>query len=838
MKNNKKLLIIGWDAADWTIINELMAKGMMPALKSVMQRGVSGYIATLDPPVSPMLWTTIATGKRPFEHGILGFIEPNEDNTDLRPVHSTSRKVKAFWNILNQQGYTMNIVGWWPSHPAEPINGCMVSNFYPFEASEKPDAPWPLINGTISNKQYTEILAGLRIHRAELTYAHILPFVHDMHKVDQKTDPRLGQIAKIITHNSSFHAATTWLMENTQWDVTAVYYDLIDHLSHVGMKFRPPRKDNINREMFEIYKHVVDGAYIFQDMMLERKLQLAGNDCAVMILSDHGFHSGAMRPKYIPNEPAGPINEHAPFGMFCFAGDGIKKNEKLYGASLLDVLPTLLHWLGLPVGKDMEGKVLLEAFSNPQPVNYIPSWEDNNEGYSAQHEENKRIDVIANYEAMAQLAELGYIEQAGEDVKKRIDASITETKFYLARSYADAAKWDEALQLLEDLCENIRPDIHRYRIAYIQTLINKKIFKKALQQLDKLIESGYKTEGFINYLYGRIYAAMHQPRKAIIYYLKGLDTFTKAPEIHFQLGLNYMLIRDYRAALNHFNESLKLQPENVMSIYGKGLVYYKTKQYEQAINTLLDAIELKKFFPAAHYQLGETLFETEYYEDAANAYETVCSQLPNNIKARKRLLEIYKHYLPDSKKYNEHLEVIENKIKQSIIVVSGLIGSNASLIVQLLKQFDYEVLHDNFQHPYFGEYSYSKVYQQEGKWDWIEQACGKVIKVEANYLFKLPDNFNYKLIYITRDKIELAKIQAELKNKTSKGISLENLILNEQQEQNLEEWVFNKPNMDLLFIDYKTLISNTEEELEKIESLLETTLDRSKMILHKLPINK
>jgi tetratricopeptide (TPR) repeat protein len=324
---------------------------------------------------------------------------------------------------------------------------------------------------------------------------------------------------------------------------------------------------------------------------------------------------------------------------------------------------------------------------------------------------------------------------------------------------------------------------------------------------------------------------MHQPRKAIASFLKSLETSSKAPEIHFQLGLHYILIRNYTAALNHFNESLHLHPENVFALYGKGMVYYKTAQYEQAINTFLDAIELKKFFPAAHFQLAETLMQIEAYNDAAVAYETVCSQLPNNLKARKRLMEIYKHYLPDDAKYKIHREAIESKIKQSIIVVSGLIGSNASLLVKILNQAGYEVWHDDFKHPYFGEFSYSKVYDKEGTWDWIQQACGKVIKVEANYLFKLPDNFNYKLIYINRDKIELSKIQAALKNMPDRGFSMQNLILNRQQEENLEEWVFNKPNIDLVFIDYKNLIINTEEELEKIESLLETELNRAQMIL-------
>ena len=58
-----KVLLIGWDAADWKIINPLMDAGMMPALESLVNNGVMGNLATLDPPLSPMLWTSISTGK-------------------------------------------------------------------------------------------------------------------------------------------------------------------------------------------------------------------------------------------------------------------------------------------------------------------------------------------------------------------------------------------------------------------------------------------------------------------------------------------------------------------------------------------------------------------------------------------------------------------------------------------------------------------------------------------------------------------------------------------------------------------------------------------------------
>ena len=124
----KKVLLIGWDAADWKVINPLLDAGMMPSLEKLINEGVMGNLATLNPPLSPMLWTSIATGMRAYKHGIHGFTEPNPDAGGIRPVSNSSRKVKSIWNVLNQNGYKSNVIGWWPSHPAEPINGVMVSN--------------------------------------------------------------------------------------------------------------------------------------------------------------------------------------------------------------------------------------------------------------------------------------------------------------------------------------------------------------------------------------------------------------------------------------------------------------------------------------------------------------------------------------------------------------------------------------------------------------------------------------------------------------------------------------------------------------------------------------
>src|ERR1700709_2311201 len=102
--SSPRLLVVGWDAADWKVIDPLLARGELPNVARLVREGVRGNLATLYPALSPMLWTSIATGKRPGKHGIHGFTEPTPDGLAVRPVSNLGRKTKAFWNILNQHG--------------------------------------------------------------------------------------------------------------------------------------------------------------------------------------------------------------------------------------------------------------------------------------------------------------------------------------------------------------------------------------------------------------------------------------------------------------------------------------------------------------------------------------------------------------------------------------------------------------------------------------------------------------------------------------------------------------------------------------------------------------
>ena len=141
LTTKRKVLLIGWDAADWEHITPLLEEGLMPTLDALIDRGVMGNLATLQPILSPMLWNSVATGKLADKHGIHGFIEPDPVNGGARPYTSTSRKCKALWNILSQSGLSSNIIGWWASHPAEPIKGNVVTNAFG-EVRFDPEKGW------------------------------------------------------------------------------------------------------------------------------------------------------------------------------------------------------------------------------------------------------------------------------------------------------------------------------------------------------------------------------------------------------------------------------------------------------------------------------------------------------------------------------------------------------------------------------------------------------------------------------------------------------------------------------------------------------------------------
>jgi len=703
----KKVLLIGWDAADWKVINPLMDQGLMPTLEDFVNHGVMGNIATLRPILSPMLWNSIATGKRADKHGILGFMEPDPQTGGVRPVTSTSRKVKALWNILTQRGYKSHVLGWFAGHPAEPINGISVSDLFPYAVGPL-DKEWPVPPGAVHPESLRDTFAKLRMHPAEVTEAAILPWIPKAGQIDQEKDKGLQSFAKILSENCSIHNAATWILQNEEWDFLAVYYNGIDHFCHGFMHFHPPQLPGIPEDKFEIYKEVVNGAYRFHDMMLETLLQLAGPDATVILCSDHGFHSDHLRPMGIPNEPAGPAIQHRPFGIVCMKGDHIKQDERIYGATLLDITPTVLTLFGLPVGEDMDGRVLVQAFDEPPAITRIPSWE-NEAGECGMHPSDLRMDPAAAQAVLQQFVALGYIQEPSEDQNKAVETAVREQQYNLACMYLDSRRPHDALPILEELWKKW-PDQARFAqyLAQCYLALRKRAEAKAI--LEELINNPPKPappkkkagaaaqdaheqpetppevreevpqevqkeevqnaeapqpapdakpvpRPWADLLMGIIHFEENDMDAALSSLLRAESADPRLPDLHLRIGEVYLRQRRSDDAERAFQKALDIDGDSPAAHLGLAMVHLRKRRNEQAAEQALQAVGLQHFLPMGHFYLGVALARLGHRERAALAFETSLTMLPGLVAAHRWLAALYQQAGGDPGKAARHREI-------------------------------------------------------------------------------------------------------------------------------------------------------------------------------------
>ena len=623
----KKVLLIGWDAADWKVINPLLDQGLMPTLDDFINHGVMGNLATLRPILSPMLWNSIATGKRANKHGIHGFMEPDTQNGGIRPVSSTSRKVKAIWNILTQRGYKTHVLGWFAGHPAEPINGISISDLYPY-ATAPPDKPWALPPGAVHPESLRDTFAELRMHPGDVTEAAILPWIPRAAEIDQEKDKGLMSFAKILSENCSIHNAATWILQNEPWDFLAVYYNGIDHFCHGFMHYHPPRMEGIPEERYEIYKDVVNGAYRFHDMMLETLLNLAGPDATVLLVSDHGFHSDHLRPRGIPAEPAGPAVQHRPFGIFCMKGAHVQQDERIYGATLLDVTPTILTLFGLPVGADMDGRVLVQAFDEAPEITRIPSWEQE-PGECGMHPSDLRMDPAAAQAVLQQFVALGYVQPPSEDQTKAVASAVREANYNLARDYLDCGRPDDALPLLEDLAKN-DPKQTRFQMHLAQCYLALSRRADAKQILEALIiadlnppepeaekgEQANQPEG--------VPETEAQPAE-----IPGIETpIIAAPEAPPQTAIPEAPAEAQSPEVQALDTpapegapSPKQPNPRPWADLLMGVIHFEEGNMEEALASLLKAEQSDPRLPNLHLRIGETYLRQKRTDDADRAFQ-------------------------------------------------------------------------------------------------------------------------------------------------------------------------------------------------------------------------
>lgn len=179
-----------------------------------------------------------------------------------------------------------------------------------------------------------------------------------------------------------------------------------------------------------------------------------------------------------------------------------------------------------------------------------------------------------------------------------------------------------------------------------------------------------------------------------------------------------------------------------------------------------------------------------------------------------------------------------NSSDQAVIIVSGLPRSGTSMMMRMLSEGGLPVLTDERRRPDDdnpGGYFELEVVKQlrEGNSAWLKDANGKVVKVISSLLEFLPDDYHYKVIFMERDSRETLASQKKMLDHRGQESKLSDHEMEQQFRNHLsamKPWLVRKPNMEVLYVNYNTLMAEPGPFCEQITRFLGLPLDQSQML--------
>ena len=459
-----RVLVLGLDGMDPRTIDLLMAEGKMPNFARLRQGGAYGTLRSIPPLLSPIIWTTIATGKTADQHGIGHFTATDPTTGEELPVTSGMRRVQALWNMLTEESRSVAVVGWWATWPPETVNGAMVSDHtgYHFlfeegfsdDESAAADGAAKMHPASLE----TEIMPLLR-RPSTLTYDEVARFVD----VDRPTFERNADFEDELTHfrwalatAGSYRDIGLKLWHEQQPDLGMVYIEATDSTSHLfGHLFRAENLAGALASQQEKYGRAVEEMYVFADEMVGTYLDALDDNTTLMVLSDHGFDLGALHDDPSKAGDMRRVSErfHNEEGILYLYGRGVKAGARLDQAGILDIAPTVLGLLDLPAARDMPGRMLTEALHGVDEPIRVATYETDSaltasSGRSADDPAVAR-DSAVDEATLARLRSLGYLGGDSKDadaglVSPRGDRNLAAIHFE-AGNYREAAKLYKSL---------------------------------------------------------------------------------------------------------------------------------------------------------------------------------------------------------------------------------------------------------------------------------------------------------------------------------------------------------------------------------------------------------
>ena len=616
-----RVLVLGLDGMDPQTIDLLMSEGKMPNFARLRQEGAYGRLVSQKPLLSPIIWTTIATGKGPEEHGIGHFVAISEETGEQLPVTSSMRKVKALWNIATEAGRTVATVGWWATWPPEQVDGHVVSDHtaYHFlfegaftggEGDDSGDRTYP--------PDLFERLSPLLRRPEDLGADELSPFVEvPTEELEAPFDfqNELAHFCWALATAKSYRDVGLTLWREERPDLELVYIEGVDSSSHLfGHLFRAQDLGGELAKQQAKYGQTVEQMYLFADRLLGEYLDALDDRTTLVVLSDHGFELGALHDDPSKTRDLRRVSErfHKLEGILYLYGNQIKANTRIDRPSILDVTPTVLALLGAPVGDDMPGRILSESFREPVEVARIATWE----GAGGSRNVEQAELGPAQRAQLQHLESLGYLGgSSGDDPSSAVSSPQGDRN--MAAILFEQGDYRGAARLYLKLIE-LDPTDPTLRTSLAGCLGALGRFDEAMEELNRAIEiaplsvEAYHNRAVIRERQGQVdlavadystalrYQPQYEPSRRALLRLTGRQDVRGPRNAAEQEAARLAELASqaarrgqYEVALEHLEEAEKAAPKYVIIYQYRSNVAYLKGDLEGAILALEKGLEIE-----------------------------------------------------------------------------------------------------------------------------------------------------------------------------------------------------------------------------------------------------
>jgi predicted AlkP superfamily phosphohydrolase/phosphomutase len=273
--------MIGLDGATFYLLDHLMAEGVMPFLKGLLEKSVRGDLMSTRNPLTPPAWISMVTGRSPHVHGIYDFLKPTtlaDGSVFLKINDSREIKAETVWSMVSRQGLRATTLNFYGMAPALEINGYLASGFVPWKYLRKGMHPASLFDLVRSLPDFNYKNLAMDIGEEKKAVQGLMEGEHD------------EWLSVQTERDKSWTRLCVHLMQTDCTELTAVVLDGPDKVQHLFWRFVDPALAEAQPdEWWTRIRGLCHGFYRSLDDNIRKLFEQAGPDTNVIFTSDHGF---------------------------------------------------------------------------------------------------------------------------------------------------------------------------------------------------------------------------------------------------------------------------------------------------------------------------------------------------------------------------------------------------------------------------------------------------------------------------------------------------------------------------------------------------------------------